>query len=88
MPKAVCVQCQCFLKIKKNDVRVVETFSPDGDTLEPYQVYHADLWECPVCHVVIVLGFGAEPVLQHWEDDFDKKLNQAGRPFFYANDIS
>ena len=43
----VCVGCQRFLKIKKNDVSVEEGM-PDGvGGWQPYKLWSADLYECP-----------------------------------------
>jgi hypothetical protein len=38
-----------------------------------YQLYLADLWECPSCHLEIVAGFGVMPIAEHFHKDYERE---------------
>jgi len=60
--RKICVDCGVYLDCKRNGVIVYK---------ENDYIFHADLWECPVCGYQIVADFGAEPILW-WYEDKDK----------------
>ena len=67
MPHMTCTACQVKLEIKKTGVNLVTMFlSPP----EPYEVFDADLWECPSCGREIVAGVADQPFKQHWQEGF------------------
>ena len=68
-----CVQCLTLLRPRKNDVCVHITTS-DG---LPYQLWQADLWECPDCGNQVLLGFGRCAWSEHYENDFAKHVKSA-----------
>ena len=69
MTMPVCVGCSVFLRPRKNEVTVLVT----SDDI-PYQVWAADLWECPDCGTQIIIGFGSQPIATRHESDFADKL--------------
>lgn len=73
MPKRVCATCEIELKPELTGVIVAEMFKQDT---EIYKLWMADLYKCPNCGSEIVLGFGAKPLMEHFEGDIDTKLNQ------------
>jgi len=69
--KPVCVKCEVELRPEKNGVKLVDLFQHNT---QPYQVWDADLWKCPICGVEIIVGFGMQPLRGHWHDDFSEIL--------------
>ena len=69
-PGYVCVQCKTMLRPRKNDVCVHITME-DG---RPYQLWQADLWECPDCGNQVLLGFGKKAWSEHYQDNFSHYL--------------
>jgi len=74
MPNMVCAKCECELKPKSNDVRVVEYFLKPP---KPYKIWCADLWVCPKCGVEIVSGFGFKSLSEHYETTFQDTLSDS-----------
>ena len=70
----VCAACQTEMHPERNGVGVVD-YADYG----PVNLWEADLWECPKCHIQIVVGFGDYPISSHIEDDFDKIMELYGR---------
>ncbi len=68
MPKSICTNCQTEFKPYKNGIYVVEMFLTPP---QPYKIWSADLWKCRGCENEIVVGFGNEPLAEHFEDEFD-----------------
>ena len=68
----VCVPCKTFLRPRKNDVCVHITMD-DGSN---YQLWQADLWECPDCGTQSLLGYGANNWAEHYEPDFEDYLDK------------
>lgn len=62
-----CVDCQTYYATRKTGVFVLETYE-DG---RPYQVWRADLVECPDCGKQVVTGFGQQSVSTQHESEFD-----------------
>ena len=63
MPVIVCVSCEVQFRPEKNGVFVEECRGYDED----YKIWHADRYECPVCGVQIIAGFGNKPVVEHYD---------------------
>lgn len=47
----------------------VEEHTDDGG---PYKIWHADLWECPICGIELILGFGTKPIAHHFDSHYAK----------------
>ena len=88
MPKPVCVNCNCFFQKIKMGVNVEETFSTNGCDLEPYKIWHADLYACPKCGFEVVTDYGNCPIMEHFEDDFKKQYEGLEKPIIKANTVS
>lgn len=69
--RPVCTRCCCELHPETNGVGVLDTDS-NGN---PYELFDADLWKCPVCGIEVVGGFGHGPVSAHYESDFKKSID-------------
>ena len=65
-PGYACASCKTMLRPRKNEI-YVGVLSDD----KPYQVWCADLWECPGCETQTILGYGQEPIAEHYEEKFD-----------------
>ena len=63
--RPVCVKCNTEFLPEKNGVVVVDTAS-FGD----YEAWAADMYECPVCHAQIVVGFSYQAYKEHFEEGF------------------
>lgn len=72
-PGYVCVGCKTYLRPRKDDI-VVLVEMEDG---RPYQLWSADLWECPDCGAQVVLGYGQHQWAEHYELDFEEQLQKA-----------
>lgn len=71
MPRAVCLRCHKFLRIKKNGVVIEEGSPRTGNAWGPYKLWMGDLWRCPECSVEIVMGFGFKPIAEHFMPDYE-----------------
>lgn len=76
-----CAKCEVDLKPEKNGVWLIELFQNDT---EPYAIWHADLWKCPICRVEIISGYGKNPTYHH-EEKFSEWLEVAKQNQFYYN---
>jgi len=75
MKRPICVKCETEFQPFKTGIAVVDMFSSPP---EPYQIWLADLFECPVCKVQIVSGFADRPLARHFEADFERRLLESG----------
>lgn len=82
MRRPVCVKCQVEFRVRKNGVTVIDTFSRPP---KPYRLIRADLFECPICRTLIVGGFAQEPLVEHFEDNFEYWLQKATGGFWVYN---
>lgn len=100
MPKPVCVACQCFYRPKKNGFYFTEMM-PNGthqgpaeerrgkhmpEAWQPYKVWTSDMYECPECHHQILVGFGNQPSVEHYQDEFETLQMSLGATQLLVND--
>ena len=83
MPTASNVLCRCgrFMRPEKNGVTVEERLE-DG---RPYKLWDADLWSCPECGNEVIAGFGAQPIVEHYQQpdyDMTRKRFAAAGPIY------
>ena len=71
MPKLVCTDCKTELRIKTSGVVVIEHVH-----MGPYKIWSADEWHCPNCGATIVAGFGNLPIGEHFQPDFQERLDR------------
>ena len=64
--KPVCAECQIGMVPDINGISLIDMYL---DPPEPYQIWSADLWYCPICNHRIVDGYGNAPT-QHHQDGF------------------
>lgn len=51
--KPVCVKCQVKFRPEKNGFKVIDLFLNNS---KPYQIWDADMWECPQCGTQKIAG--------------------------------
>ncbi len=73
MPKLVCVKCHTELKIEKTGAYALEMFNKPP---RPYKLWSADAWRCPGCGYVVLAGFPHEPLVEHYEEKFERILER------------
>lgn len=71
-PLYVHAKCKAQMRCKKNEVRVIEVAS-----FGPAAIWSADLWACPACGDEMIAGFAMHPVIEHYEEGFEKALERA-----------
>jgi len=71
----VCGRCDAFMRVILNGVRVRE-MKPNG---QPYRVWAADLWRCPVCGHELITGFGDGPLAHYGTKAYQKYVDAAGK---------
>jgi len=84
MKRPICIKCETEFQQIKTGIAVVDMFSLPP---KPYQIWLADLFECPVCKVQIVGGFADSPLVRHSEADLKHWLQlwKAGGGFQVFN---
>jgi hypothetical protein len=73
--RPVCVKCETEMEPEKNGVGVL-----DHASFGPYKIWMADMWQCPVCKVQIVIGFGHGPLAEHYEEEFTSHVDTFRQP--------
>jgi len=66
MPAAVCARCNAAMKVIRTGAPVLEKFE-DGN---PYKLWAADLLQCPICQIKVLMNFGTEPMASHYQLGF------------------
>ena len=69
MPILACPKCELALRPVEGGV-AAELMAAFG----PYQLWSADLWECPHCHNRVICRFGAAPIAEHFEPRYPDGL--------------
>jgi len=67
--KSVCAVCGLSLHVEESGITVFEMFQNDEKV---YRIWQADKWKCRKCFIEIILGFGNQPLSEHFEDGFEK----------------
>ena len=65
--RPICSACEVEMRPVKNDIVVIDYAH---DPPQPYQLWSADEWGCPKCPNRIVVGFGAGPIKEYFQDSF------------------
>ena len=81
MHKLVCVSCQVEYVIEKSGATCVDMFNLPP---RPYQMYNCDAWKCPGCGHIVLAGFANLPYAQHFEPDFQERLDAVPGMKVYA----
>ena len=68
----VCVECQLEMKPDINGVGLLQMYE-NG----PYKLFQGDQWICPDCGNQIVAGIPLNPMAEHFEKGFRKKIADA-----------
>ena len=64
MNQPICVECRVSMRCEKTGVDVEAM----AGTM-PYQIWSADLFECPNCNVRVISGFGKQPVAEYFQKE-------------------
>jgi hypothetical protein len=92
--KPICVPCQRFYKPEKCGIHFLEGMQikqPAGrgntepEAWAPYKLWVGDKWRCAGCGAEIIVGTGPRPLGEHFEADFQEKL-QRWTPELQVND--
>ena len=67
--RPVCVQCQCEMRCSKTGATIVVM---SGD--EPYQIWQADIFQCPGCGFEAVTGWAGKPFKYRHEENFQQAV--------------
>jgi len=87
MPKSVCVNCEVELKPEENGIVVAEMFQ---ENTKIYKLWYADLWKCPLCDYKIILGFGNNPFMEHFQGDCESRVDELlleGKTIIYDKEV-
>ena len=68
-----CVNCQTTYKKINSGVNCITMFD---NPPRPYQLFRADLFECPGCKNRVVSDFGTHAIAEHFMPDFQEKVQQ------------
>ena len=68
IPRAVCIDCGVRMRPKENGAHI-EFQMGNRDDPKPYFKVMGDIWECPECDAAIAIGFGANPLAEHYEGE-------------------
>lgn len=88
--KPICVPCKRFYRAKKNGFYFLEGMpkfsgaapgNAEPQNWEPYKLWCGDLWECPDCGAQIINGTGHDRVAEHYEFNFEDKVQRSGADF-------
>lgn len=86
--KPVCVKCEKTLKPYHNGAHLVELYN---DNQLVYKIWKCDIYQCPVCGMKIVYGFGDKPILTNvngekiCRDYLEKVTKEEGSEFIVYN---
>lgn len=85
--KPICVPCQRFYRCAKNDFPFIEGMPINGrrEQWAPYKLWLGDKWRCEGCGHEIVVGVAREPVGEHYQSDFARRVEQFA-PALQVND--
>lgn len=62
--RLVCAACRRPMAVKQMGVNVRETRTHDE------RVYRADLFACPGCGAEVISGFGQNPYIESWQENW------------------
>jgi hypothetical protein len=88
--KPICVPCQRFYRCVKVGYKFLEGMPKEGNpepgTMEPdqwapYKLWTGDKWRCEDCGTEIVVGFGREPIAEHYQEGFKDAVARHGADF-------
>ena len=82
--KLACAKCNRQMVLKNVGIDVIETFT---EIQEPYQIWSADLWECPECGNQVAAGFGDCARYSHYSPMFAESMARTqASAHIYMND--
>lgn len=69
--RPACVQCQCEMRCSKTGATIVVMSGG-----EPYQLWQADIFQCPGCGFEAVTGWASKPIRHSGQEDFKVYLER------------
>lgn len=91
----VCVPCRRFFRAAKNGFCFIEgmpitNLAPPGleapELWKPYKIWVSDRLECLGCGASILIGFGREPISEHYMPDFEEWITRLKANQLQVND--
>jgi hypothetical protein len=85
MLKPICVSCGTFFKPARSGIRVQEMRPKENGAVAgklfaqdwcSYKLWQADLYECRSCGMQIVVGFGLQPISEHYKPEYKEVLEE------------
>lgn len=81
--KPICVNCKLFFRPERNGVYFEEGMPIDKDeqgnkVWGSYKFWSGDLWKCQGCGVEIIVGVGASPIREHYQNDYSAMVQSLG----------
>ncbi len=67
----VCGKCQAKFEVRVMGVTVVETA---GVPPQPFRLWKADSYGCPICNAELITNFGHAPVIESHEAGFSEAM--------------
>ena len=97
MTKPICVKCGLFFRPKKNgqmweegkpsnDETPVRHTEPDGTEWTSYKIWQGDLWECRDCGVQVIVGTGAKPWFEHYQEEYAAAREACEHSLIFVHD--
>lgn len=71
--RPVCVKCSVEMHCAKSGAPLIVF----DEQKEPYQIWHVDLYQCPICSQSVVTGFALVPYARRGDQDFLGELERA-----------
>ena len=72
-PRPICVKCErTMIPVQNGCYAILMAYEPP----KIYEVYHTDMYRCPVCMAEVLTGMAQDPVLVHYREDFDEAIKE------------
>lgn len=68
----ICVNCQQELRPWENGVIIEDMFNGD----QSYKLWMGDTWHCGKCGLKVVIGFGQNPLTEHFQPAHKQMLEK------------
>ena len=73
--RPVCVKCGVEMRCKTNGVEAHERYAANPEKI--YRIWRSDEYECSVCGITILCGFGKDAYTYDDDEDFPERLERA-----------
>ena len=73
MRKPTCVPCQIGMEQVKIGLYCASMFS---DPPQPYKIWAADKYQCPICGHEVLSGYGDRALMEHFQEGFEEYVKR------------